>query len=565
MHHTISHSARKWHKSPVVVFAVPLVVLLCFPHVYNMVVPSTSRSHEYNLDQLEQVASLFDDIYQAFADVTFIPHPSIKRGPHRINHTASNCKRDPAVRQLMEILLYVDPFEVQESDWLYGGSFMDYRRQDHLEEGCDPLRQLAFHDYMTPQTIALTSWGTGGWNGDRTWVLLYDTKKHAIRIFEGEEYIGRDRVGQSNGYKIGHASLFHDGIEAYRSVLDRNSFEWEEWFDPSTLLTRIRDAYRSVDASPWATSNKENGWGLDADRITQLIRNNGWPDSFDPDQFNVDFIRESVQIPERGFAQATFDLIQDLEGRETSDGQKEFGSIFYTEDRLSRHRKELGEAKDEDEIWTLKWRIQKDEWTLEDQKSDLQNAKDEYQLSCPNNACLERNDRVLWEFRGLEKQIEKTKYAYNTTYQCQRRIEDIPDWAPPNPERLENCIKQMNQESHWVSLAYSQAKLDALDHCKKTLDTFLPPDSLQSRAEAKLAEFERDLARNAEWQKRVATWYNIIPEHATKAAMEFEMWNSPVVNARWYIRDDVDWIKQQLKDDGDKRRLWNFLEPPQDD
>ncbi len=34
---------------------------------------------------------------------------------------------------------------------------------------------------MEPSDVALTNWGTGRWNGDRTWVLIYNTERNFIR------------------------------------------------------------------------------------------------------------------------------------------------------------------------------------------------------------------------------------------------------------------------------------------------------------------------------------------------------------------------------------------------
>jgi hypothetical protein len=67
----------------------------------------------YNEDQLQEIAALMDEIYTILANTSFIPHGSIKRGPHQINATASPSKRNAAELRLMEILPYVDHTHVR--------------------------------------------------------------------------------------------------------------------------------------------------------------------------------------------------------------------------------------------------------------------------------------------------------------------------------------------------------------------------------------------------------------------------------------------------------------------
>lgn len=123
---------------------------------------------------LQEVAALLDDIYTTLVNMTFIPSTAIKRGPHKINTIAIPCKHTSAVLRLMEIMPYMDNDEVMEkdgvyrTDWLFGGEFVDYRRSDHLEEGCEPLRSDFTWFEGIANTVALTRWGYGGWNSDRT-------------------------------------------------------------------------------------------------------------------------------------------------------------------------------------------------------------------------------------------------------------------------------------------------------------------------------------------------------------------------------------------------------------
>ncbi|KAH7396395.1 hypothetical protein BKA66DRAFT_606252 [Pyrenochaeta sp. MPI-SDFR-AT-0127] len=555
------NTSRRWYHHPFVVFFVPLVTLLCFPSVYDFLSSYGSTSQLYNEHQLREVASLLDDIYTMFANMTFIPHTSIKRGPHRINMTAISCKRDPAVLRLMEILPYVDNFRVHEPDWLFGGHFMDYRRPDHLMEACDPLHARDYWDYMTPHTLALTNWGTGGWNNDRTWVLMYDTRKHSMRVYEGEEWVVQHPYGGLHGHEFNGVDIFSQGIEAREPLWDSNDNQLTQWFDAVVLLKRLKQAYHSAAWSPWETSNSENGWGVDRSIITHLLLKNGWSKTFSPDQFNVDFIRAKHKPSPRGFAEDAFKRIEELQGMLRTDGStKDPGYIQHTKHRLEQLEVQLAKASNEDERWTFKWRVQKAKWDLEQEEADLEEAKQLVRQLCPNEVCFDDEDFILWEFRALERELEKAEHSANATSKCRKQLDYISQWAPPDPDQTADCIAQFELEEQWLSLAYFQAKTVALEHCTRTNKTLLPPDTLEGRARAKIAQLKQDIARDKERIQKMIDWEHNLPEHATTAIQEFRQWDSAVANGPWYVRDTIKWIEEQLANGGDKERLWRCLD-----
>ncbi|KAF1847873.1 uncharacterized protein K460DRAFT_352940 [Cucurbitaria berberidis CBS 394.84] len=555
--------SRTWYQHPFVVFSIPFIALLCIPHIYNILVTQGS-SHPYNEVQLQDIATLLDGIYTTLANMTFIPHTSIKRGPHEINMTAIRCKRDPTVLRLMEILPYVDSSQIQEPDWLFGGHFMDYRRQDHLEEGCDPLRASEYWDYMTPHTLALTNWGTGGWNGDRTWVLMYDTIRHAIKVYEGEKWIAQTTDLELNDDDVSGISIFGAGIEADKSIWARNDYQWAEWFDASILLDRLKVAYQTAAWSPWETSHRETGWGVDSGAIINLLHKNGWPQSFNSDQFNVDFIRARNAPSRRGDAEDAFKRIEELQGTVQSDhSPMDPGQIVHTKARLAQLEDQVAKALDEDEKWLSKWRVQQKKWDLERDEADLEEAKQEVQRLCPGHVCYKDEDIILYEFRALEKEYEKAKHDKNIPTKCQKQVENLPDWVPPDTDRLHNCITQLKLEKYWLYLAYSQSKSEALEHCTKTNATLLPSDTLQHHVKVAIAKLERDIARDEDRMWKMVAWEHNLPAHATKAIEDFRIWESAVANGRWYGRDRIEWFEEQFAEGGDKGRLWRCLDDPE--
>ena len=169
-------TTRKRYQDPLFVFVVVLVAFLGFYRVYSPSATIRSPSpHDndvdiqvvetYNEDQLQEVAALMDEIYTMLANASFIPHDSIKRGPHQINSSASPCRRDAADLRLMEILPYVDAPLLDDDHWLWGGTFFDFRVDKFLGYGCDPDEADRDPSFLIrPGTVHLTNGGWDGWD-----------------------------------------------------------------------------------------------------------------------------------------------------------------------------------------------------------------------------------------------------------------------------------------------------------------------------------------------------------------------------------------------------------------
>ncbi|KAJ4993409.1 hypothetical protein SVAN01_00957 [Stagonosporopsis vannaccii] len=282
-------SIPRWLQHPITVFLIPLVTFLCLPRLYGLLPYTIDPS--YDVTKVERIASLMDDIYAILANSTFIPHNAITRGPHVINKTAISCNPDASVLRLIELLPYVDLSLVKEPDWIDGGYFTDYRNPQHLAELCDPLRgeSIGWTDYMEPTDVALTNWGTGGWNSDRTWVMIYNTGRDSIRIFDGELWVERRTAERDFGVEMNKWWFEEHG-----------QFVWDRENGAPHVLRAIANNYKSLRWTPWGTSNREDGFGVPPDIIKTLLQRNGWPDGFNPTQFNVDFIRAKHMPRTRG-------------------------------------------------------------------------------------------------------------------------------------------------------------------------------------------------------------------------------------------------------------------------
>jgi hypothetical protein len=522
---------------------------LSSPYIYKVI---NGFFGPYEEEQLQEISSLMEGIYTTLADMTFIPHASIKRGPHYINASAIPCAHSPTVIRLMELLPYVDSSLVQTPDWLFGGHFIDYRRTDSLDFSiCDPLlgSDIGWTDYMKPTSIALTHWGSGGWNGDRTWVMLYNKTLQTIRVYDGEywmsEYQARHKFGVA--FENIHFDPWDDFDELHGS------------FFAAKMLKAIREKFHSLEWTPWSTSYKEDGFGVPADEIKELLVLNGWPDSFSADQFNTDFIRAKHKPSGRGYAKQADMTIKHLGHTSDDEYSPEYQRVVFgwQKKRLAEYQAALKTAKDDDERLLYEWQIQDTTWNLERSHDDLQAAEREVERLCPDGVCVATRDLILWEFRSLERAYEKSLHM-DHTFECSNRLFDLRDQASPDPTRFDSCLDQVALENHWLHLAYAQSKAEALKHCASTGCELLPPDSIESRAKAKIAMLEGQIKRDEERMWKMEDWKHKIPEGAERTSLAFEIVFSPIVNGRWYMREQIEWIESEMKQGGGK--LWWWLD-----
>ncbi|KAF2826697.1 hypothetical protein CC86DRAFT_369887 [Ophiobolus disseminans] len=560
----------KWLNRPYIIFAMPLALLLGATSIYNLIAPDSLRTTQEN--RLLEVASLMDDIYSTFANMTFIPPTAIKRGPHHINITDERCEYNAASIRLMELLPYIDQNEVMEKDnvyrtqWLFGSDFIDYREPYHRQGARGRFYSGDEWYQLDSSAVALTLWRQGTWRRQGTWILSYNTEWNSMSVFEGEDYIAlfnEDKPGGYDGDYTGIGIFNHSQKKplAARS-LPQDHVDWAMCFDAPTLLRRILEAYQSLAWTPWETSDRKEGWGVNVTIIKDLLRNNGWLDTFDPDQFNVDFIRAKHASSRYGPAQAAHATLDDLEGHIDHSGHQVRGKIENEKLGIANFEARL-HSYPEQEYWHHIFLIQRDTWRLEVLEAQLATAKAEIQRLCPNGECVKPGDEILWEFHSIETEYQKTQRATPLEKQCESDARGLIVWTEPTPPGVvESCITNRRRVARWLALAYNQTKAEALRHCAATGCTLLPQPTLEDRVKAVIADFEAEIvserARGAKWYE----WLPNLPEYATMARMYHEMEASAAVNRPWSVRERIEWVEGMMGKEEDRRKLERCLDEP---
>lgn len=549
----------QWLQHPVTVFLIPLITFLALPNLYKLLPYVADPS--YDEARLQEIASRMDDIYTTLAAATFIPRNAITRGPHIINQTALPCTPGASVLRLMELLPYVDLSLVNEPDWVHGGQFMDYRNPEHIAELCDPCRgrSIGWTDYMSPNDIALTNWGTGGWNNDRTWVMIYDTARDAIRIFDAELWVTRGDAERNFGKEM-DSWWFEDNGELW----------WDRDDGASHVLRAIANNYKNLGWTPWGTSNRENGFGVSPVIIKNLLTRNGWPEALNRDQFNADFIRGKHKPSGKGYAEAALRNIEDITGFNRSifspiedgwtDWDANVGEWWYGQDRLKRSRQQLAKATDLEERQVQEWDIQHTIWHLENLRARLDTARGEVARLCPNDVCVKEEELILWEFVALQRTYEETMYT-NISQVCEHKLHYAPS---DDPARLDKCVSNTKMEHLWLELAYRQSKAEALTYCDKTGGHLLPFKTVFDRARDKTAGLEKMIFDDDAGLERLESAYkDKLPDLQEKARTLYAASESALINRRWYIRDEIEILQEEMakleRGEGRERgRKWLF-------
>lgn len=102
-------------------------------------------SPRYSFDPSE-ISKLLGDYYELLCRMHYFPRTHIKYPPHSpaINRThAESLGLEPQVTDLLEKLPYVEGIN-NEDEFIMGGSFADFRKEETLEQSRDP-------DFASPQ------------------------------------------------------------------------------------------------------------------------------------------------------------------------------------------------------------------------------------------------------------------------------------------------------------------------------------------------------------------------------------------------------------------------------
>ncbi|KAF1999869.1 hypothetical protein P154DRAFT_210480 [Amniculicola lignicola CBS 123094] len=493
---------------------------------------------------LEEIADLLDQIYTTLAKMTYIPHTAIERGPHILPATVTEkYNLDPMVVKLMEIIPYVVKAELESSRFLSGGLFADFRKEEDVSASREPFYcNWAFDEdnlkwrmngheckYMLPWVTPLTLMSFQG----NSHILLYNARYNRL-YFANMNHWSKDVVLEGEGLGV----WWDETEELLDLQEDTTGFLGVPKHDAPALLKMHLQLLTSLKEFPW-----ENTYGKDGEEmyeaLTWMYRDNGWPDKFDENQFQADFIRWRVKLSNKGDPKFLYKEILREEGEDRILAQ--IGGVW--EEELPRIRREVLEgngvpfprwtpigrlqtlireaearllaATDVDEIWRDKWSLHQNKRLLKEAEAHLNEFHEEYEGVCVEQRrlhgdCRVGPERILREFQAIERDLEGIERR------TKEEREQLATRSFPVAmlELQTNWLAQRERELKWYTMAYEQSKAAMVKYCERTGANRLPEDNERNRAIEWNKDMRQKIAEQKEDLLEMRLWLSGVPAEA---------------------------------------------------
>ncbi|WPG99961.1 Hypothetical protein R9X50_00278400 [Acrodontium crateriforme] len=418
---------------------------------------------------------------------------------------------DPAIIYLYSILPYVDETEADAKDFFHGSCFADFRVPDEVERGRDPFYASPQGDfdsengeYMRPWMTPLSALGNHGT------VLLYDARQHRVWAIDQEGWGSTDpgvlskQQLQGTGHEVeeqlsdwgddsstggynesensqtssdswsGSEDLtdeldqlrqdqqeqvdFDEGFEVIddqeqreaehetRSI-NTNSFAHIKSRPAGDVLCDINRWYRELKELP-GQGEYSNGPWREAKILKSAYIQNGWPDNFDGDAFDINVARAYAAKTAKYGAEEPLRQVQCIEGwQEHND---------YTTAKLHQ---QISDAKTTDETWIARFELWKSDQNIARLAKDLEERKANADKLCPDGQCQRDQDLPLWELEKLRVEKQWSNEALTLNRQSQ------PETDTKRQKALAAQRRHKQKKASVYAKAYTAALADAERLC----------------------------------------------------------------------------------------------------
>ncbi|OCK74231.1 hypothetical protein K432DRAFT_311150 [Lepidopterella palustris CBS 459.81] len=458
--------------------------------------PLSSSISPAHLTQLQEVASLMDQIYMTLAKMRYLPASAIKRPPHNINLTlAAEKELDPLVIHLHQILPYVDSDEADGPDFIFGGEFADFRDADDVAQSRDPF-------YSGWETYGE---GKGKWDEDggeyiRPWVtpltmmgnhqavIIYDARKNRIWIIDQERWSSSDYAlrGVSEGKQVSKNSMNFDHIPSRPA--------------PEVLKDIIR-RYETLEEIPGGGEHSSGFFEYEA--VKALYIKHGWPENFDGDAFCIDMVRLKAQDRSKYLSSEPLRQVETY----TNWG-------IYSEIGKIRLETQIAAAKTADEKYALQWELEKNRLYDVRRTRELEEAKGEAEKLCPRGVCIKDGEAILWELRQLDSELEWKRNSVDNN----RKWMNSPDNTLERTESFKKSLKKEEVKLGFVEKAYKQCK----DEVERLGLIPFPPQGDFERARDSVVRQKKTIEQHREFLVVLEAYLRDLSADAVMARMGVE-------------------------------------------
>jgi hypothetical protein len=234
------------------------------------------------------------------------------------------------------------------------------------------------------------------------------------------------------------------------AIKNNNSLELVRSRPAGDVLRDINNFYRTLKELPGGGEHNGGDWPK-PEILRPLYLNNGWPDSFDAERFEVDLARALAT------EKARYSAEQPLREVECYEGWSE-GNI----ENIKRREQEIVEAETVDDEWMARFELWKAKEQFERNQKDLQKARDEAGKLCPGAVCQRDEDLPLWEMDQIRSWVDsgRTKVERDEGAVAEQTFDN-----PMQKEFVEAGLKRARKELKVNERALTASKADAERMC----------------------------------------------------------------------------------------------------
>ena len=509
--------------------------------------------------RLQEIADGMLKIYHTLARMSYLDPAYIHAGPHDISHLLplyQSLKLSPSIIHLYSILPYVDDDEAGLETFFQGGRFADFRKEEHVKEGRNPLyddledededRKGGMRPWMTPLSLL----------GHHRSVIIYDAKKHCIGIIDHESCGSTDKNidlgyyqpersrsayhdietkkrGESEGSwasESGKLDKSHSGeSDQDDEEMDNEGGEDEDWEDvesdeneesedeseegiyDSLASRHAPDVLRDI--AKWFEDLSEipERAGVDSDVNKEIYQKNKWQTAdFDVDTLLVDQARAEAA------ASAKYESEEPI--REVSRYQ---GAIRDENGPVMRGlRGAVEDAKGDDELWLARWELWKAEELNSRMRRKLKDAEIKRDLDFVDGKYAKEAELIFGEVSGLHEGMWARRRDLMDLQKAVKEKEDNGKSASP---ALQTKIRQAEKDLKVYEAAYEAASADAERLFPgRSITPGRGIEALGLDLDARIAGLTPSIEDTQQQLKSVREWVSQLPDTAMRARQATE-------------------------------------------
>lgn len=316
--------------------------------------------------RLQRVADLLLVIYKTLVEMRYLEPSELEAGPHDVSELLPLYESHglaPAVIYLYSILPYVR----RGKTFFQGGEFADFRNEDHVERGRDPLCNWPEGDdpniasrYQDVESDDEDEDGDEeGVNADddSTGVENANDDGSGDEGVEEDEEEGYDDDDADSGVSDMEEEDGDDEDEDDDDEVDNGVVEEDgtiAQYDARSAAAVLRDInrwYRNHE-TPFLSRDEDGAW-RDKDEdghhdvpLAELYKQHGWPDDFDGDAFEVALERRHASARVKSAAEWTESKVISLKSQ-----------LERLDQNMEPCRARVASAETPGEQWTARWEL----------------------------------------------------------------------------------------------------------------------------------------------------------------------------------------------------------------